>query len=591
MYSCQTSLQQGQPLFPNSSNNQAQTILELDLISSYGSAASRLNHQFAPGGFGQAYRFDQHQLQPCDRVQRHHTFEFKTVYAILHMLQAHAWTIRSAFHNYSLLGLITLEHCPIDLVVVAEKQVHPFSFPTMALFLFQVDGIYIHGCPLCPPLPVYVGQQTHEEVREKTTQRDAKLLRFVAAFRTCFPHWLVDYIIVRDCHSDYFPESKIHDLFQSIKALHQLQAPYTLLKHYMKCTPIPHILEQCPKDLTYIAICQVQLKPKSQSFLTYLGGEFFWWGSNNNNNNHQGWYFSNHPQHNVLMTKSLYVYLTSTFEVSILHIDFILFFRTCPFLSQTYDRFIEQRQQAALVGQGLVQLFFKRVINLSTGYFAMSGEKQPSKRSPRTFSIHSQLCKQTVLNRCTFFYPLGCVKNVHFHLRSKPCSMQHKTSIYLPYYICIIEEAKRRLHECLYGLSAWSQPFSIRLMYSNTDNLILALTKATLQECQTLDATSCNNSNLLITTSHQPGCLELKWTTTHLKDWIFISPKLCSYIVLDGLGQDGFAKFTSLNQCSLQDLFRIAQTLLSQQPCIVTQQRRQHKLIDRSIISVQYILQ
>ena len=613
MYSCQASIQQGQPLFPQS-ESKVQTLIELDLISSYGSAASRLHGPLAaPGGFSQAYMLQQQQLQPCDTTQRHNTFEFKTVYAILHLLEANHWTLRSVFHNYSLLGLITIEHCPIDLVVVVEKpfvqQQQQKTSNIVALFLFQIDGIFIHGCPTCPPLPNYIGEQSHEQVRKKTTERDEKMYHFVTAFRTCFPHWLVDYFILRDCHTDYFSFSLSHQLFSTIPALKQLAAPYFFLKHFIQTTPIKHVFDTCPDGLTFIAICQLQLEPLIQSKISYLGGDYFWWGNNNNNNNSfDKWYFSNQPCGDVLMTKPLWLYLKTLFKINLLQISFIIFFRTCPFFSQTYCHFIEQRQQAACGhgggggghcggGQGLYQLFYKHIINLSTGYFAMSSQQQQQpqqqfkKTSQRTFSIHTQLCKKTVLKRATYFYSLGYFKKIHFHLRSKPCrsqrQQQQSTSIYLPYYIFIIEEGKRRLHECLYKLSAWtSEPYSLRLMYSNTDNLILAVTTATLEESQTSDL-MCKQ---LLTTSHQPGYLEQKWTTSHLNNWIFISPKLCSYIVLNQSGDDGFSKFTSLNQCTLQELFVIAQSLLHQQPCTVTQQRRKHKLSNRSMVSVQYTL-
>jgi len=82
------------------------------------------------------------------------------VYGVLHLMQRRGWVIRSVFHNFSLLGLISVEHCPIDLVVVTDA-------PSQGLFLFQCDGQYVHGCPTCPDLGSYVGGQSLSEVRQK----------------------------------------------------------------------------------------------------------------------------------------------------------------------------------------------------------------------------------------------------------------------------------------------------------------------------------------------------------------------------------------------------------------------------------------
>jgi len=55
MYSSQMALHQGEPLFPSSMSptSKAKTVLELDLVSAYGSSGSRLTT--GPGGFAKAF--------------------------------------------------------------------------------------------------------------------------------------------------------------------------------------------------------------------------------------------------------------------------------------------------------------------------------------------------------------------------------------------------------------------------------------------------------------------------------------------------------------------------------------------------------
>ena len=145
MFSIEDALNQGDALWPEEKNNttHAQSIAEMDLVSAYGYAASKA---YMPSGFctgfKKAKKNPAENLFRLDLKARHKSFEFRAVYKVLHDLIRYEGTaIRAVYSNFSPLGLFCLGSYPIDLAVVTHEG---------KLLLYQMDGLWAHGCPICP---------------------------------------------------------------------------------------------------------------------------------------------------------------------------------------------------------------------------------------------------------------------------------------------------------------------------------------------------------------------------------------------------------------------------------------------------------
>jgi len=230
------------------------------------------------------------------------------------------------FHNFSQFGLISVDHCAADLVVIVEK-------PYMGCFVFQFDGQYVHGCPTCPPLTNYIGQQSHHQVRQTTKERNTKMHHWMSTLQHVFPTWCLGYYIIQDCHDEHgISWSLVKTLFQTVTELKRLSSPYQKLYTWIKQTKSSflEVLLEHPADLTYFAIAKIKLQPRDTMVVIgspfyYLKGHYIWFHPQ------EGWYWSNEPTHSVLLTPTLVRYLHHYFKVDVLSLDYILFFRACPF--------------------------------------------------------------------------------------------------------------------------------------------------------------------------------------------------------------------------------------------------------------------
>jgi len=127
-YSCQDKLDAQQPVHGNT-GNPASSIMELDIISSYGYASS---HMMTPTGFCVGYfQNEANQLEKCDKKMRHFSFEFLSVYYTLDQLTLQGYNIKTVYSNFHLAGIFTVDNYPIDLVVICANG---------QLLLFQFDG-------------------------------------------------------------------------------------------------------------------------------------------------------------------------------------------------------------------------------------------------------------------------------------------------------------------------------------------------------------------------------------------------------------------------------------------------------------------
>ena len=127
-FSCKSKIEVNEPIHITY-GNPASSLLELDIISSYGAASSNIS---TPTGFCYGYLFnDQNQLVRCDKLLRHTTFEFLSVFYTIDFLETEGYLIKTCYSNFHQTGIFSIANYPIDLVVICQDG---------KILLYQFDG-------------------------------------------------------------------------------------------------------------------------------------------------------------------------------------------------------------------------------------------------------------------------------------------------------------------------------------------------------------------------------------------------------------------------------------------------------------------
>lgn len=133
-YSCKSKLDANEPIH-NTFGNPAASLLEYDVISSYGYSSSHIS---APTGFCYGYILNENNdLVRCDKLLRHTTFEFLSVFYTIDMLVTRGCQIQTCYSNYHQTGIFSIGNYPLDLAIV---------FQDGTVQLYQFDGQVCYTC-------------------------------------------------------------------------------------------------------------------------------------------------------------------------------------------------------------------------------------------------------------------------------------------------------------------------------------------------------------------------------------------------------------------------------------------------------------
>lgn len=582
-FSANTEMKKFDSLYPTQNESlTALNMVEYDVVSSYGAAASNPNH--FPGGFCMGFFNDNTHpttVVSTDRYKRFASVEFTTVFALIHHYSQMANTnIRAVFHNYGLLQLFKIGPYIIDLVIVLECTI---TNTIKEIALFQVDGQYVHGCDTCPPLKSYIGNKSFQEVRQATLQRDAYIQSALA--QLCLP---MTYNIVANCHDVVFGQSKIKSLFATHAPLHNLISGYNFLNvQNINLDDLQHV----PPELTFIIICQGTIDDKNTPVLaqlaqTYLGGVLPCINNAKNTNHHN---FESTTCQDTLLTQQWYMFLTQKLGFKITFVRAIFFYKTCTTMPQVYQHLIHQRQKAKEGGCLLKADLYKRLINVSCGYFGLNLNKDFG--SNKIF-IRTSLPQQFKLLKHKFELIGSIGQNDYVMQIRAPLMKKHwrKNKTHVASFIHIIEEGKLQLFKKLLFILTICKPFSVKLMYSNIDNLVLAIASKEANLLSIIEPqylTDYHNILLPLLSGSKPGQLKLEWELSQYSEWSFITPRPCVYVVDKG----NITKFSSINKTAIsnQTLYLLAKNMLNKTSATVPQLRRENKLhnLNASVVNIQ----
>ena len=274
----------------------------------------------------------------------------------------------------------------------------------------------------------------------------------------------------------------------------------------------------------------------------------------------------------MLLTSDYYDYL-QPFRVD--RVEWIVYYKRCRDLPRVFAKLLQQRQDMAEFKSkaGIV----KSIINYACGYFGLNSDKtckttaRISHRLPKRYNIHIH-----EVQAVDYFHnniELSLVKTL-----GKPAAKRYMCTTPFTLFVGIVEYGKLRLNQALQCLQNHLRPTSMRLLYSNVDNLIIALSTSTFEEALQ-DAGEDFQREWSQLYGPDPGQLKLEWELLQDTEWKFISPAKMYYSVI-ALKQEGtsYHKTCSFKGLGSLDSYNVAKKLLDKQSVQVEQVRRIDKL-------------
>ena len=581
MFSIEDALDEGDALWSKAKDDatRAQSIAEMDLVSAYGYAAAKT---YMPSGFctgfGKSQEHPGKDLCKLDSKARHKSFEFRAVYKVLFDLSKRdGIAIRSVYSNYSPLGLFCLGSYPIDLAIVTQDG---------RLLLYQMDGLWAHGCPTCPDQPhLFVHGQTYQQVRQKTNQRDRDIHTWMETINATVNYPMVQYTIIYDCHTDGFSPNALDYIYSTVPELAQLVQGYQVtdvIGTTLRETTFESVLAK-HSNISYTFIAKATVNVWSTADI-HTDGPLVVYQSRSNKYTKQSLAYSG----TIVLTRDYYEWLNKTFQrVSLENLEWVLFYKTEPIFNQIYNELTQLRSTST---DPVLICFLKRLINLSCGFYGA----HTSQQDKATYRLVDGLPKdyaffQHNLN-LDYTTDIGQRSYILLETKSLPkVSSYHKPSnSAIPMFVTIVEYGKLRLVQILHFLQQHADPLKFRLLYSNIDNILFALGDAdTLEEVlrpHRLDSFNTQKENFLASVQNgaivkTPGMAALEWIRKGSCGWKFISIRTQHYclVVSNPTNGGNLHKTSGWANVSSQNAYNLALQMLKGKTVTMNQTRRVDK--------------
>ena len=414
----------------------------------------------------------------------------------------------------------------------------------------------------------YVGEKTLKQVTNQSLLRDNILIQWcldVNAATKC-PHYAT-YVVKTDCH-DY----SVKTLKYYFYTKHHLAS---LVQDYMIKTTISiKDVLTCNPNLTFIAILQgtadssLNLKPLFSR------------------EENQDWIRQKKTTENIIITKDYLDYLIRDFNFQVTSITSIFFYKKCPIFNQIFKTLVTHRADPKTTT--CQNQLLKKIINYSTGYFGYNQNK-PGKC---THKIVSKLTKYYDITR-HWLTPIGNVEKQNYFIKTcykRPFVNQKTCLSPLPIYCCIVEYGKMRMAQILTFFDYFLIPESYRHLYSNTDNLIFAISTPTIEEAvkpHLQDWFEIEKS--LIFSNTEPGFLKQEFKFIQQDEWKFISPIMQNYSILIKQNQ-GLHKSSVFKYTSTENSYNYSLQLLDRQSIFFSQPRRTNKIANTDIHQQNFVM-
>ena len=547
-YSFEGYLKKGLPM--QEEKEEAKSIRELDISSAYGYSGMSMS---TAKGFGIAFG------ENVKIQKRHRSFEYRaTMYTIFKISILEGKSIRSVFSNYSPLGLVYIGKHAIDLVVVLQDN---------TFRLIQFDGHFCHGDytrPHCPSLSRYANDKTRAQCEQQTIERDETILNWLMSVNN--PNSTYE-VITDCCHSEY-SNANLAKAFNLYHPLKDMVQGLDKLDGTIQCVDFSQI--------TFLAIVTGHIT-KNHHHLEF--GPIFVTGDEANQPTITGG--------KLLLTSNYYQYLTQYFGFQITSIEWIIYYKLCDDLPKVFKKLVSMRNEV-LKGSSKDALL-KTIVNYACGYFGLNHSKQAKMTAriayklPKRFNIYK--------DDVTPLDPFGMQPLLLIQSYSRTKQNQYLCKTPLVLFIQIIEYGKLRLNKVIQCLQWHLRPTAMHILYSNVDNIIVALSEdnffAALKD-STYDGKISFSLEWNTFFGKGPGMLKQEWCHSADEDWKFVSPCRMFHVVLTKQEEESHHKSTFFTGLPSLEAFKIAMAVLKKQNIQVVQEKKKDKLASTDTHLVTY---
>ena len=642
-YSCRSTLASGEALYPEQEGSEdAVSVVEFDLKACYGYSLSTMA---VPGSFGVGYAvsdsnrqqaIERDPLELCrlartDVRNRSRSFEYLGVQAVIsEALKSFGEEVVGVWSNYSPLGTWYVGKYPVDLAIVFEGR---------GIFLYQFDGQFAHGCPTgeCRSLPRYVNDSSELEVLEATRKRNEHIEFWIRDHNYSERKLKVRYSVVNDCHD---PELGCGKMF-GMPELSALRRAYDTLPNAKRGLSFPADLLEADPELTFLLIGRGQIPEERRA----EGMPLFVWGSDELGHLRQDFGFELEDQ-DYLFTRDSFEHLVKNRGFVFSSASACCFYKKCPFLPQVYAGLVSEREESAEAGNTTLANFFKCAVNFSTGMFGLkagggggggfgngyrggytngpSRVRLTSKMTPNFTNVLESVNVKLAGNVAGKDYyvarrvaPAAKRRRNNASLELLPLQSKRRkaTNAAIPIYASVVEFGKLRLLRCLEFILDTVRLGSVRVLYSQVDNLVLGLAAESLEGVLEEARRPYFDFAVGEYFGEAPGKLVKKWlTTTAITEpttvtaasaaetaatanfcatdsWHFASSRVCSYGVdsrdADGcsLSFGGHSKMSGLSGVSPREAYLSnARVLAGLSGLVFEQERRTNSLLNEDTV-------
>lgn len=573
-FSCQDELKEGAPMAQGM--EPASSIKEYDLTSAYGFAGLNID---AAKGFGVSFGGG------MGAHNRYSSFEFRAVmYTIHKMRRSQGLDIASVYSNFSHLGYVTVNRYPLDLVVILEDG---------TIEMFNMDGHFCHGDyahPSCPTLPRYANNMTRDECEDRSYARDGSIKRWMAKLTE--QGVKVRYTVLTDCCDPEYTKESLKSIFDRVPEL-------GLLSEGMDRLPGLNVGKAMElSDVAFMLVANVSMSNVPCEF-TQRGAQSF--GPFFDQLQESATQTTAWSKDRMLLTSNYCKFLRRLeaqhgMKLNIDSIEWIIYYKKDPLLNEVFKNLLEKR--VSFSGNKLKAGLIKAIVNYGCGYFGLNNKKSLYKtkarivsRLPKAFSLarHSVEPIDGFGNR-----DLLLVRNSLLRKTMPACPTP------LALFVAIVEHGKMMMANILSVLQTHLRPTAFRLLYSNVDNIIVALASDTWDGCIKPDSSRdrfyADWSKICMPEAaaadaapSQPGKLKLEWSIGPGTDWRFVSPFCMYYAILTSPdAQQSMHKTSAFTNLRSKEAYDVALSILHKQHTVVPQKRRRDKLVDTSMHTVLY---
>jgi hypothetical protein len=278
-------------------------------------------------------------------------------------------------------------------------------------------------------------------------------------------------------------------------------------------------------------------------------------------------------------------YLRREHNFQVTTIEQVLFYKNCTVLPEIYRELVIER--AAPTTSASRKDLLKKVVNFSCGFFGFN----PENAGKSSYRLVADTSKTPNPAKCEIT-SAGFVGNEEFYLlkvlKNPPKdkeNQQKKSPGPLPLFFSIVEFGKMRIAQILHFFETFTLPNAYRHLYSNVDNVVIALSTPGLVHAippHLFERFMAEVNNYF--QPGQPGHLKKEWINKLEDEWKFVSHMVQNWAVITNREDKNRNKNSALSKVTSSQSYQISCDVLDKKITKIQQNRRSNKMLNTETI-------